>query len=97
MRLQSLLAGLTAANGHGGISIPGNENLRPETFGRMGPQLARETTDWRLQTEFPAPSRGKVGLFWTPGNYASSVRLGGGGRSPAEPVSMQEQRVRFPW
>ena len=53
MRLESLLAGLAAANGHGGISIPGNENLRPETFGRTGLQLAPETADWRLQTEFP--------------------------------------------
>ena len=35
------------------ISIPGNENLCPETFGRTDLQSAAETADWRPQTEFP--------------------------------------------
>ena len=34
-----------------------------------------------------ALSGGNVGLFRTPQNHASSGRLGGGGRSPAKPVS----------
>src|SRR5271166_1976575 len=41
----------------------------------------------RLQLGGGEPSRGNVGLFRTLGNYVSLVRLGGGGRSPAKPVS----------
>ena len=47
------MAGAAAANALPEISIPGNENLRPETFGRKDLRLAAETADWRPQTEFP--------------------------------------------
>ena len=44
---------MAATNALPEISIPGNENLRPETFGRKDLRLAAETADWRPQTEFP--------------------------------------------
>ena len=44
---------LAATNALPEISIPGNENLWPETFGPKDLQSAAETADWRPQTEFP--------------------------------------------
>jgi len=40
-------------------SIPGNENLRPETFGRKDLQLALETADRRPQTKIARAKRRK--------------------------------------
>src|SRR5271166_4040847 len=50
---------MTAAEAFAGISIPGNGNLRPETFGRIRLQLAPETADWRPQTEIVRAKRRK--------------------------------------
>ena len=55
----SRFAGVTAANAPATISIPGNESFPPETFGRMGLQLALETADWRPQTEIARAKRRK--------------------------------------
>ena len=51
--------GVIAAKAILGISILGNENLRPETFGRMGLQFAPETADWRAQNEISRAKRRK--------------------------------------